>query len=78
MIFLELFVSILLLSFCEFYFSIDEVFMKIASVSEFCNFRKRVGNRKQNEQKKRRGFCYFSLMKSILCIRNPGLLGTPE
>jgi len=54
----------LLLLFCEFCFSIDEVFVKIASVSEFCNFRKRVGNRIQNEQTKRRSFCYFSLMKS--------------
>ena len=32
--------------FYEFFDSVDEVFVKIASVSEFCNFRKRV--EKQN------------------------------
>ncbi len=45
-------VLILLLYFCEFWYSVDENSVKNCNVSVFCNFRKWVKNRMQNEQTK--------------------------
>lgn len=63
---------LLLLYFCEFWFSVDEVFVKNCNVSAFCNFRKQVENRKQKRAMEKKNFLIlFSYKKyayEIICI----------
>ncbi len=48
------------------WFSVDEVFVKIVIVLYSCNFRKRVRNRKQNEQTEKKNFLVLFITKKYL------------